>query len=246
MNNLMKCLSTGPLFFLLLLSANTSSASEGIGRAIGHAYDKKTGELSYTEEHIKSSKIQHNVIYTEPTGDVFATKYIDYSDSTMAPNFNQVNERNGEEVAVQRKNQTLEVSYRKNSSASLETKVIDIQGKTLVADAGFDQIVREEWDKLENGILLEVDFLVPSRLTTVPFTMAKVECVQDIGINIDKVLCLSIETKAWWLRLLVDPIFMAYDLNNRQLLRFIGRANIGEENGDYKDVDIHYSYHPKI
>ena len=47
---------------------------------------------------------------------------------------------------------------------------------------------------------------------------------------------------AWWLKLVVDPIYLAYDLNTQNLKRYLGRGNISETNGDYLSVDIHYQY----
>ena len=119
--------------------------------------------------------------------------------------------------------------------------MIELKGKRLVTDAGFDQFVRENWDVLVQGERQKVDFLVPSRLSIVPFRMEKVDCIDGV----ENALCLSIETSAWWLRLLVNPVFLAYDLEHKYLLRFVGRANISDENGDYQTVDIHYEYQPK-
>ncbi|TBR38444.1 hypothetical protein CBF23_012145 [Marinomonas agarivorans] len=215
-------------------------ADDMVGRAVGRAYDKKTGELVYIEEHIKPSATEHQVRYSDPENTVFAVKNLEYARSRVSPNFRQQNELNGELIDVQIKNQTLKITYKEDTESKAESKTIDLTDKRLVIDAGFDEFVRENWDALSNGERQQVDFLVPSQLALIPFEMQKVACIR----NIENSLCLSIETKAWWLKLLVSSVHLAYNQDTKYLTRFIGRGNISDADGDYQIVDIHYEYFP--
>lgn len=240
MSKIVKYISLS-LFLSISFLGNSVYGIEMVGKAIGYAYDKKTGELVYIEEHIKPTLTQHQVLYSSPDGNVFATKTLDYTPSTIAPNFEQLNDLNGEYIYVERDENTLNMKYREKTDASEQTESIDITEKRLVADAGFDEFVRENWEALSRGEQQKVDFLVPSRLSIVPFRMQQAECIEGV----ENALCLSIETSAWWLRLLVDPVFLAYDLEHKYLLRFVGRANISDETGKYQTVDIRYEYQAK-
>jgi hypothetical protein len=206
--------------------------------AIGRAYDLETGQLLYTEEHRRTEANTHTVHYRDVEGHLFAQKTLDYQHSAIAPNVIQDNQRNGERIEIHYQSaRVLAVNYRANTGAASKQASIDLDAR-LVVDAGFDQFVRQYWSVLHAGQRLKIDFLVPSRQFKAPFELSKIDCVTESA----EILCLSIDPDAWWLRLAVDPITLAYDLETQNLLRFTGRGNISEADGRYLNVDIHYQY----
>ena len=212
-------------------------ADASVDRVVGKAYDLKTGALLYRETHTLNNEIQ-NVEYSEPDGQVFGHKKIDYSQSKTAPSYTQVNERNGEVVKVVSNPQTITISYKKNRESQPEVATLQFEQGVLV-DAGFNNFIKEYWQALNNGTKMDVKFVVPSRQTEIGFVIARSQCKPGTQKGAK---CFSMTPRAWWVKLLVDPIVVAYDPSDKRLLRYTGRGNVANRNGDYPDVDIQYQY----
>lgn len=224
--------------FLLSLSNFASAMDKVNPLVVGSAYDVNTGALLYTETHETRSLKEHIVTYREVSGEVFATKAIQYSHSFLVPNFYQMNKRNGEVIDVKAEaNDLLLVNYQASENSKVKSKQIKMNNR-LIVDAGFDNFVRNYWNNLAKGDDLSVDFLAPTRQIIAPFKIEKTSCKEEEKAA----LCLTMSPDAWWLKLVVDPIYLAYDLQTRNLKRYVGRGNISEKNGDYLTVDIHYQY----
>lgn len=231
-----------PLLLSLFLGATFSqaaSAQENFQKVVGSAYSVKTGALVYRETHTVSADGKHNVEYSEPDGLVFGNKVIDESQSKIAPSFTQTNMRNGEEIEVDSSAKKIVVHYKKDRKT--ERKVADIDYQPgMVVDAGFNAFVKQYWQSLENDTKMDIQFVVPSRQSTVDFTVSRSLCKPDTQKGAE---CFVLTPDSWVVKMLVDPILLAYDSDTKRLLRFTGRANIADENGDYQAVDIQYHYY---
>ncbi len=236
-----KCVAIIAVFIFLFSSislvqaANSSTIGSNI---IGSAYSLKTGSLLYRETHKKINHVLHEVKYTEPNGDVFARKTIDFSQSLIAPSLSQINERNGEEIFVRQEGDSLVVSYKENSVSKQDSKRFKVDAGMII-DAGFDGFIKQYWSVLESGKKLSVDYLVPSEKTTFRFRFSRTPCID--GTKSDAI-CFSLSPISWVVKLAVDPIVVAYDATEKKLLRFTGRANIANAAGKYETVDIQYRY----
>lgn len=230
-----------PLLVAFILGATFSqiaSAEESFNKVVGTAYSVKTGALLYRETHTIGANGKHDVEYSEPDGLVFGHKVIDESQSKIAPSFTQVNERNGERIEVNSNSKNIIVHYQKNKDAKVKTT--DIPYKPgMIVDAGFNAFVKEYWQSLENDTKMDVQFIAPSRQSTVGFTVSRSLCKPDTQKGAE---CFALTPDSWVVRMLIDPILLAYDPETKRLLRFTGRANIADKNGDYKAVDIQYHY----
>ena len=192
--------------------------------------------MLYTEEHLYPSQYQHTVTYREASGEVFAKKRLDYTHSFTVPDFRQENTRNGEVIEVVRTDSDkLEVTYQANDKQNPKQQQIAIE-PLMVVDAGFDYFVREHWETLRKGRLLTIEYLAPSRRQTVALRIKEIPCSSSNDV------CFEIAPDSWLLGLVLDPIFLTYKQERKQLLRFRGRGNIADKNGDYQTVDIRYEY----
>ncbi|TYL46707.1 hypothetical protein [Marinomonas sp. IMCC 4694] len=229
-----------PLILLcsgLLLSV-ASVASEPFAKMVGSAYSIKTGSLVYRETHQPLENGFYQVEYSEPEGQVFGSKMLNFSMSAVTPNFLQVNERNGERTEVKAVQGKLEMIYQENSQSSPSKKSVSLKSG-MVVDAGFDAFIKQYWDALVSGKTLDVDYLVPSELTTFAFRFSRVTCLDETPLNAQ---CFSLSPISWVVKLAVDPLIVAYDSTSKRLLRFTGRANICDAQGKYESVDIQYRY----
>jgi hypothetical protein len=55
-------------------------------------------------------------------------------------------------------------------------------------------------------------------------------------------LCLRIGVKSWWLGLVAEPIYLAYEQDSQRLLQFRGVSNLKDSKGKSQAVVIRYSY----
>lgn len=223
---------------VLLSSAAIAAESQTPSSAFGQAYSLESGELLYTEQHQKLPNRQHSVVYSEPSGDVFARKQIDFSKSLIRPSFQQLNQRNGEDIQVTQQADNFLIRYRESADSKEETEVIGDKAN-MVIDAGFDAFVRQYWQPLMTGKAMDIEYLVPSKQTTFSFRFQKASCLADTPAN---AVCFTLSPVSWLVKMAVDPIVVAYDKQQKQLLRFTGRANISNAKGKYQSVDIRYQY----
>ena len=205
---------------------------------IGEAYDTDSKKLLYVEKHRYVAGNKHEVKYYNPAGELFAEKLLSYGEYEQAPAFEQTNALRGEWIKVTGQGDSLKVEYREKSDALVFDKRIKVNDHLLV-DAGFDRYVKMHWDNLVSNQKMDIDYLVPSRLTTVGFEVGRVDCLEGTR---EEAVCFAITPTSWFVSLAVNPITVAYDPESHNLLRFNGRGNIASSSGKYQTVDIHYQY----
>ena len=226
---------------IALASANTALAQLP-SEVVGSAYSKETGDLLYIERHRYLEDHTHEVRYFSPQGEMFARKQLSYDVSENAPAFEQLNELKGEWIKASYNDDQLELQYRETENGKVSSKSFDLKPNLLV-DAGFDRYVKNNWQSLVSDRVGSIEYLVPSKLTTVGFDVSKVACLPDTQ---ESAVCFTISPQSWWVSLVVDPIIVAYDQSTRNLLRFTGRGNIANADGKYQSVDIRYKYPDQI
>lgn len=229
LNNLF--LITGGVLFAL---SNQVIASPVLV-AEGVAYEHETEKVLYTEKHFIESKEKHLVTYYEPSGEEFARKTLDYTSGDSAPFFHQYNSRLGEVIQVfPGEEDTIKVSYQSSSKAKKAEDEIDTSAR-LVIDAGFDNFIRQNWTPLQQGEKQNFNYLLPTRGATIELELKKVDCDPTL-------LCLKISPANPFLGFFAGDIKLEYHTDTRKLLRFVGRSNIADENGKYRNVSISYQH----
>jgi hypothetical protein len=199
----------------LLLSAGPSQASELALRVVGNASDPASGELLYREYHYCSRDGQRCVVeYRETGSELIALKHLDYAGNPIGP-----------ALSVR--------DFRLDTRHSIDYPTRE----DLVVDAGFDNFVRSRWQKLVDGEEVVFPFQVVGLDRPLDMTGRSVPGDCD-----DQTLCLQIQVHSWFLGLLAEPIYLAYDRAERRLLRFTGVSNLRDADGDSQDVDISYLY----
>jgi hypothetical protein len=231
----------------------------------GYAYNLETNKLVYTEHHTYINPLLHEVRYKETNGEIFATKNINYKYSYFAPDFIQKNSRNGEAIDIKRKNQgdgkngiEYWIQYQENSKENLKKETISYNPR-LIIDAGFDHFIPQNWQMLEDGKELTIDYLIPSRLDYYELTIKKEACKaknsskpQDQPFTeFESEHCFSISASSFFIGLFSSQLELTYgkkkdsegnNRNNIKLMNFQGRSNISDSDGNYQDVNIVYQY----
>ena len=226
----------------LMLLAGGSLAAESPA-IIGEAFSLKTHQLVYRELHyINPSGLDHRVEYRTPDNKVLAVKTIDYRSGLNAPRFRQISRNSGELIEVDWREGKLLMQYRQDARSKLIESLMNPPEK-LVVDAGFNHFIQQHWAALNEGSALVFNFAAPARQSLVDLVIQRKDCGEWVAMEQrGSSLCLLIHSPNWLLRLLMEPIELAYDSHSQHLMQYRGLANVSDDNGDSYRVNIRYQY----
>ncbi|MFT6122952.1 MAG: hypothetical protein ACJASG_001480 [Oleiphilaceae bacterium] len=233
-------------FFSIFANANTALLFTG------KAYDLDSEHLLYVERHnIKLTAageyLSSQVNYFDPDGKLIATKYLDFSDSQTMPKLRFVDGRINAKIEVEtfdkKKQHGVRILQERGSERQVsEVKTEDKQ--TSIIDAGFNLYAMSNWQRLIEGGTLEMDFLALTRSEYIGFKLepANLENKAETGHMV-----LSLSPQNFFISLLMEPIYLTYDINSKRLIRFEGLTNLemveqGKGLGDNFVARIEYSY----
>lgn len=236
-------MKTWCVLFMLLLSVTVgSTVSASAPDVVGVARDMETKSLLYSEKHFveldsDGQVVQRKVIYEAPNGEEIASKTNEYGGARWAPAFELVDFRSGYREQLLVNEQHFVLRIREGDSSSWQQEIIprDNDDQHWVADAGFDQFVRDHMARLKQGESVDFEFLSPARLASVAFRLVPVE-QSATRIRVKMVLQNPV------LRLLLDPIVLDYDIEPPRLIRFAGITNLSTESGKHYEAAIEYTY----
>lgn len=206
----------------------------------GFARSLDTGDLLYVESHAVADPGGANeervVIYRcSAESAPFARKHLDYRAARTAPAFDFDDARNGFAEGLNREGNSLTVFARAGTQAPVRAERLNNRGP-LVADAGFDEFVRERWAELERGSALRVPFLVPSLQGSVNFRARKVSETVIDG-ELASVIRLSLAGPVGWF---LSDIDVSYRKLDRRLMRYRGLTNIRDAAGRLLEAQIDF------
>jgi hypothetical protein len=220
---------TRTLLFIGLLAPLPALASltleEGIAREPG------SDRLLYLEQHLirrqDGEPTERLVIYRCSDGTPFARKRVDYSASAVAPEFVFEDARLGYREGLRRRTGVESVWVREGAGAAERSAPIEDDAR-LVADAGFDEFIRDNWAPLVSGESVPLRFAVPSRLQSLGFKVNRQGSGQFGGEPVET-FRLRLGGLLGWIAPHID---VAYGRESRRLLRFEGLSNLRDDDGD--------------
>jgi hypothetical protein len=196
---------------------------EGLARAPGG------DTLLYREQHwlrLRAGRpLERLVLYRCPDGTAFARKQVDYRGSAQAPAFALEDARSGYREGLRRAGPRPVVFVQEGGRVPEAAKALS--AGAIVADAGFDEFIRAHWDPLVAGRTLPLEFAVPARLRSLPFSLQRVGGAR-VGGERAHVFRLRLDG---WLGLLAPRIEVSYGERSRRLLRFEGLGNLRDDAG---------------
>ncbi len=214
---------------LLLALLASPAARAGLSFEEGVARDPDDNQLLYREQHLVRREgertLQRLVLYRCPDGTAFARKRVDYRASALAPEFSFEDARLGYREGLRREDGTGEVWVRPAPGEAERSASLAAAG--LVADAGFDEFIRKQWQPLLAGQAVPLEFAVPSRLESLGFQVRRLG-PQALDGEPAEVFRLRL---GGWLGWLAPHIDVAYGRDSRRLLRFEGLSNLREDDG---------------
>lgn len=205
----------------------------------GTAYDLRTGALLYRELHVVAraddGRGTRTVLYRCPGGEAFARKHVEYGADPTSPVFDLIDRRLGYREGVRRGADGYEV-YVQTAPDRPERRAPLPRIEGLVADAGFDDFVKRNWDALMAGQTQRFPFLVPSTLEAIEF---KVRKHGEIEVDGEAASVIRLSLGAWY-AFLLPHIDVVYLNRSRSLRRFSGISNVRDLDGDNYRVRIEF------
>lgn len=228
--------ATPALVLVATLLALAPASRAAVLETAGDAHARDDGRLLYREQHLVrrdgERPLERLVLYRCPDGTAFARKRVDYRASTLAPDFELVDAR-GFREGLRRERGAPRVWHDGAATRALATPEA-----TLVADAGFDEFIRERWTALGPGRTQALAFALPALGRSLSF---KIRNAGDRPPTLRR-----FELKASGLVGLVAPaIAVDYDLRDRRLRRFVGPTNIRDARGDQIEARIEFAQAPR-
>jgi hypothetical protein len=233
------CLLRAAAIALLSALALPVAALEG-DSAIAYARDG--GRLLYREEHFTwtGAGVRYRlVLYRCPDGAPFARKTVVYRGGPAAPDFDFEDGRDGYREGVRSGAGGREVYFRTDRAAPLEVRALPAAADAVI-DAGFDEMVRAEWDRLGAGGRVSRPFLIPSRFD---YVAVRIDGNADADAADGPVRRLRMRIDRWF-GFLVPPIDLTYSRPGRRLLEFSGIGTIRAADGRHQDVRIEFPRTP--
>jgi hypothetical protein len=198
---------------------------EGVAREPGN------DRLLYREQHLvrrqDGEPTERLVIYRCGDGTPFARKRVDYRGSSVAPEFVFEDARLGYGEGLRRRTGVESVWVREGEDeAERSAPIKDDAG--LVADAGFDEFIRDNWTPLVAGESVPLQFAVPSRLQSLGFKVNR-QGSTEFGGEPAETFRLRLGGLLGWIAPHID---VAYGRDSRRLLRFEGLSNLRDDDGE--------------
>ena len=199
----------------------------------GTAYDRDDASVLYRESHYVEYAgervVERLVLYRCPDGAPFARKRVAGEFGTpWLPDFDMQDQRLGYREGLDGDAESLSVFVQEDADSEVEREPIDEVPVDLVADAGFDAFVRDNWDRLATGEPVAFHFLVPSRLDYTRFKVKRLrdEPQQERPVRVFRLALGGL------LGLILPGIDVSYERDQRVLMRFEGLTNVRDAEGD--------------
>lgn len=215
----------------------------------GYAYDLRSGELCYQEQHFRSVDAQGQqqvyTRYTDPQNVIIAERTVNYVGDQVAE-FALQDQRSQRAVSASRsaeqvvvKKQAIVVATDDVSTAkTLKTTTLRLKPQlTSVIDAGFNSYLLSNWQRLVAGEVLSFNFLSTERASWIKFRLKDGGLREEDGHQVRRFV-MTVTNPMF--RLLLKPIKVDYYVDTKELFRYQGISNIKRENGKNYNVRIEF------
>lgn len=204
------------------------------------AFRRGSDELLYREAHRqcrrKGLPVWGEIRYFQPSGDEFASKWLDYRAGAATPDFQLTDRRTGYSEGARRRGDRVVLNRRTDRNAAVEEGTVKRPANAVI-DSGFDEYVRAHIDRLLRGETVRLKFLVAGDLDSFSFKVHRLEKVRLAGRD---AYHMRVEHDSFLVRMLIDPILLWYDADTLRLMEYRGISNIHDPSGGRYDARIVY------
>ena len=233
------------LFALMLFNATTSHAADLYSGYEGTAFELSSGKMIYIESHylhfVDTVFSDRVVLYRCPNGKAFGRKIMRSKGKPLMPEFELFDARLGYREGLASRPGGLTVFYQSSAKKAEKFDTLDAK-RALVADAGFDEFVRNNWTSLVAGNSIALDFVVPSQLDYLGF---KVKWVKKSAIDGEAVQVFKLAPSGI-LGWVTSGLDVTYADSDRSLRQFSGLSNIRDLSGENYEAKIEFAKSKRV
>lgn len=232
-----KLITAGTLLCLLMCSVGESKTT----RFTGYAYDMESGQLMYTERHQRelmpdgSQRLQTS--YVDARNQPFAERNIIGDDERGVTKFVMRDQRIGYSEKATRNDRVIELTKTERQEGTQRESLSDENVQDVVIDAGFNDYLTRNWDRLLSGETMRFRFANVDRLSLIKLQLKHVGTRVEKGFRIE---AFEMNAANFFIRLLLTPISIQYYAEKRELFRYEGISNVKDEKGDNYEVRIEF------
>jgi hypothetical protein len=225
---------------LLLLVSMNALGDQNFRAYRGTANQLASGKFLYQEQHwlrfVGAKLAERVVLYQCANGQAFGRKIMRVSTNAQVPEFDLIDQRTGYKEGIKRAAKGFEVYTQLNRGKPQKAETIEATAQRLVADAGFDEFVRANWNALLARESVKLNFVVPGELDYIGFKL-NWQAKTTIDGEPAQVFELAPSGLLGWI---VDGIEVTYTDRERRLARFAGLSNLRDLQSKNYEVDIRF------
>jgi hypothetical protein len=226
-----------PLCLLPGLAAAAAAGDSYLSYS-GTASARNSATFLYGERHVlhyhEGRLAERVVLYTCSDGTAFARKSVSYLDP-LAPDFVLDDAANGLHEGIRTAGGRRTVFFQASPKEPEKSGPLP-QAPDLVADAGFDEFVRANWQRLLTDKPLQIRFLVPSRLKDYAFQAQRQRSETIDGTRVEVFRLRLSGIWGWFL----SGIDVYYSDAEHVLLRYDGLSDLRDADGDNFKTQIEF------
>ncbi|MEO6226721.1 MAG: hypothetical protein ABIO61_02540 [Thermomonas sp.] len=202
----------------------------------GTAYRLDDGKAAYREIHMvfeSGGKPARLVLYRCVDGTAFARKIVVKREGALDPDFDFIDGRTGYREGVRTTDNGREVYWQASKGDAEKRKIVDAPANAVI-DAGFDALVRTQWQQLSSTNGIDARFLLPSAMR---FLKVRIQRIGGMPATGTTHLRMKLDS---WCGFAAPDTNLDYQTADRHLLRFKGIGNIRDRRGRTQAVRIEF------
>ena len=207
---------------------------------LGVAQSLKNDRLMYCEWLVPDALSERSLLvyYTGSGGEVFAEKHLNFT-QLEKPEFVQRDFRSGERREISKSAEGWQLIYQEDSDSKV--KVTQQRDQDIdVIDAGFDNVIRANWNKLSQTETVEFDFASEVLQRTIELRVLE-KSLKKCNAQEKEWRCFFVESSNPFLRMFTGELTLLYD-EKKRLRRFEGAVNIRDAKQKKQKARINYFY----
>ena len=206
----------------------------------GTIYEKDSGrkKVLYTIESTESESdgiYQREMIFFDTTGKPVVKEWVKLK-GTDVISYGAEFPRREEKGLIEVKDKTIHFSYTKDGKTKTAKESLV---ENFVVGLSMVPYIQSNWDKFISGEEINIRFGVLDRKDTVGLTFIR----QKEKENKKGIVLAKMKASSFLIRALVDPLYLYFNEETKELEYFIGRAKPKQLiNGKWKDLDAETVY----
>ena len=226
------------LVVVSMFISSVCAADDGVW--LGRVYDSDSGKPIYIEEHRIVARTGGALLTSRYYGvdeSLIGEREVAYEGDRVAK-YTLQQAQLGLQESIERTEQGIRITATKEDG--LKTVLVPIdEPERVVIDAGFDDFIVREWNRLASGRTIKFPFASTGQMDVVNLQIKRIDHKDPLLADARK-LRFEMTVANAFLRLLVTPITIEYYADTKELASYRGISNIKDAQGENFDAYIEF------